>query len=71
MRKLITKIEVLERVPYSYPTIWAKMRKGEFPRSVQLDDAGARVAWYEDEVSDWIESRERTQLKPLPSTKAA
>ena len=71
MRKLITKAEVLERVPYSYPTIWEKMRRGEFPRSVKLDDSGAKVAWFEDELIEWIESRKRVDLKPLPAAAAA
>ena len=65
------KAEVLERVPYSYPTIWEKMRRGEFPRSVKLDNSGAKIAWYEDEITEWIESRERVELKPLPSVEAA
>ena len=64
MRTLISKREVLRRVPYSYPTVWAKMRKGEFPRSVKLDDDGNKVAWFEDEIDEWIESRERVELKP-------
>ena len=64
MRTLISKREVLRRVPYSYPTVWAKMRKGEFPRSVKLDNDGNKVAWFEDEIDEWIESRERVELKP-------
>ena len=70
MRALIAKREVLERVPYSYPTIWEKMRRGEFPRSVALDDAGTKVAWYADEIDEWIESRKRVELKPLAKAEA-
>ena len=64
MRTLIGKREVLARVPYSYPTLWDKMRKGKFPESVKLDDGGHKVAWYEDEIREWIDSRQRSQLKP-------
>ena len=70
MRTLILKAEVLERVPFSYPTIWQKMRRGEFPLSVQLDDAGNKVAWFEDEIDEWIESRKRVELKPLSEAEA-
>ena len=65
MRILISKREVLRRVPYSYPTLWHKMRKGEFPKSVKLDDGGHKVAWFEDEIDQWIESRDRTELKSV------
>ena len=69
-RRLISKRAVLDRVPYSYPTLWAKMARGEFPRSVKLDDAGSKVAWYEDEIDTWIASRPRVQLKPPDQDKA-
>ena len=71
MRTLIDKAEVLRRVPLSYVTLWQKMRRAEFPQSVKLDAAGTRVAWFADEIENWIESRERVQLKPPPSIKAA
>ena len=58
-------------VPYSYATLWQKMRRGEFPLSVKLDDAGTKVAWVENEILEWINSRERVQLKPLSAAEAA
>ena len=70
-RRLLSKREILARIPFSYPTIWSMMRKGTFPLSVKLDDAGTKVAWYADEIDQFIESRERVELKPLPSIEAA
>ena len=57
--------EVLSRTGYGRTTIYRKMKDGSFPRSVKLDgppkdpeafDSRA-VAWIEDEVEQWIESR--------------
>ena len=57
--------EVLSRTGYGRTTIYRKMEDGSFPRSVKLDgppkdpnvfDSRA-VAWIEDEVDQWIESR--------------
>ena len=66
-RKLISKRELLNLIPLSYPAIWTRMRAGEFPLSVKLDAAGSKVFWYLDEVQTWIESRPRSELKPLPA----
>lgn len=68
MRKLLSKIEVVEMVAMSYPTLWAKMRRHEFPRSIQvgregIDGAGSSVRWFEDEVLAWMDSCVRTKLK--------
>ena len=57
--------EVLSRTGYGRTTIYRKMEDGSFPRSVKLGgppvdpeafDCRA-VAWIEDEVEQWIESR--------------
>jgi prophage regulatory protein len=49
--RLIDKSEVLARVPVTFPTLWAWMREGKFPRSREI---GGRVAWVESEVEAWI-----------------
>ena len=51
--RLLSKREVLARVPLSYPTIWALMRDGKFPRSRQVAD-GKKVVWLEHEINAWI-----------------
>ena len=64
-KKFIRLPEVLSRTGYGRTTIYRKMEDGSFPRSVKLDgppidpnvfDSRA-IAWIEDEVEQWIESR--------------
>ena len=64
-KRFIRLPEVLSRTGYGRTTIYRKMEDGSFPRSVKLDgppkdpeafDSRA-VAWIEDEVEQWIESR--------------
>ena len=64
-KRLIRLPEVLSRTGYGRTTIYRKMEDGSFPRSVKLggplEDPNAfdcrAVAWIEDEVEQWIESR--------------
>lgn len=56
MRKLIRKTTTIELTGLSYGTIRRLYLAGEFPKPVQLTSGGS-VAWFENEVSDWIESR--------------
>ena len=64
-KRLIRLPEVLSRTGYGRASIYRKMEDGSFPRSVKLGgppkdpeafDSRA-VAWIEDEVDQWIESR--------------
>ena len=64
-KRLIRLPEVLTRTGYGRTTIYRKMEDGSFPRSVKLGgppidpnvfDSRA-IAWIEDEVEQWIESR--------------
>ncbi len=55
-RKIIRRDEVLDRTGLSKTGLYDRMETGEFPHQVQL---GARaVGWYEDEVQDWIITRQ-------------
>jgi prophage regulatory protein len=56
-RRLIRKPELRRLVPYSDTTIWRKEKAGQFPRRVQLSPTA--VAWFEDEILAWIQSRVR------------
>ena len=64
-KRFIRLPEVLSRTGYGRTTIYRKMEDGSFPRSVKLggplEDPEAfdcrAVAWIEDEVEQWIESR--------------
>ena len=57
--------EVLSRTGYGRTTIYRKMEDGDFPKSVKLGgppkDPNAfdsrAIAWIEDEVEQWMESR--------------
>ena len=64
-KRFIRLPEVLTRTGYGRTTIYRKMEDGSFPRCVKLggplEDPNAfdcrGVAWIEDEVEQWIESR--------------
>ena len=65
LKRLIRLSEVLSRTGFGRTSIYRKMEDGSFPRSVKLGgppkdpeafDSRA-VAWIEDEVEQWIESR--------------
>ena len=64
-KKIIRLPEVLSRTGYGRTTIYRKMEDGSFPRSVKLGgppkDPNAfdsrAIAWIEDEVEQWMESR--------------
>ena len=64
-KRFIRLPEVLSRTGYGRATIYRKMEDGSFPRSVKLgsplEDPNAfdsrAVAWIEDDVDQWIESR--------------
>lgn len=43
--------------------IWEHMARGEFPRPVKLTESGRAIAWCEDELISWRESRKRARDK--------
>ena len=63
--RLIRLNEVMGRTGYGRTSIYRKMEDGSFPKSVKLgnplEDPNAfdcrAVAWIEDDVDQWIESR--------------
>ena len=64
-KRFIRLPEVLTRTGYGRTTIYRKMEDGSFPKSIKLGGAptdpckfdSRAVAWIEDEVEQWIESR--------------
>lgn len=56
--KLINMSEVTQIIGASRATIYRWMDAGTFPMSIEL--SANRVAWFEDEVTEWINSRPRT-----------
>jgi predicted DNA-binding transcriptional regulator AlpA len=49
--RVLLKSQVLERINVSFPTLWAWMRDGKFPRARQM---GKHTVWLESDVNDWI-----------------
>ena len=60
--RLLTKKQLRELIPLAYSTIWEMTRRGEFPRAIKICGSN-RVAYHEDEVRKWIQSRPRQELK--------
>ena len=58
--KLISKREMLDLVPLSYPTVWKLMQEGTFPRAIAI---GAQNFWRDSEVREWINSQPLRQFK--------
>jgi len=53
--KILRLSEVMNRTGLSNSTIYLRISKGEFPRSIPL---GARaVGWLEAEVNAWLEEK--------------
>ena len=58
--QLLDRKQVMARVNLTYPTLWMRMRKGNFPRS---RNCGGKIMWLEDEIENWIRSRPPQVLK--------
>jgi len=56
--KLINTKELTRTIGVSRATIYRWMDAGTFPMSIEL--SVNRVAWLEDEVKEWVNSRPRT-----------
>jgi len=65
--RLISKLEVCDRVGKSFPTIWSWMRQGKFP---QARDLGGRPAWVEAEIDAWIAALPVREYKPADTVAA-
>lgn len=65
-RSLMFKAQVLALLGGpSYSTVWEWMRAGLFPLPIELGPTGGRsstIAWYADEIHDWVANRPRRQL---------
>jgi predicted DNA-binding transcriptional regulator AlpA len=58
--RLLTKLEVLAIANVTYPTLWAWMRNGTFPRSRVC---GGRSMWRSDEIDAWLAGLPIRRLK--------
>ena len=60
--QLLSRQEIIALTGISYPTIWAMTRRGNFPRAIVV---GGKSKWRATEISEWLNSRPRRELKPL------
>ena len=67
-RRLISSAEVDNRVPYSRTHRWRLEQRDEFPKRVTIGQN--RVAWWEDEIGQWIADRIRAGRKIASPRKA-
>jgi predicted DNA-binding transcriptional regulator AlpA len=51
--RLISKRELLQRVPLSFPTIWKLMRQDKFPRARVI---GGKSFWFEHEIDAFLDT---------------
>jgi len=58
--RLLSKAQMLQRIPFTYPTLWAWMRKGIFPRARQV---GGKTCWLESEINAWIAAQPLRRFK--------
>jgi predicted DNA-binding transcriptional regulator AlpA len=58
--RLLTKRQVLARVPVSFVTLWHWMQQGKFPRARKV---GGKTCWFESEINAWLEALPLSQVK--------
>jgi len=59
---LLSKAQVLRKVPITAPTLWAWVRAGKFPRPRAISPN--KTCWIEAEVDAWIRARPLRTYKP-------
>ena len=59
---LLSKAQVLKKVPVTEPTLWAWVRAGKFPKP--RDISPNKTVWVEAEVDAWIRAQPVRNYKP-------
>ena len=58
MTKRILRLPAVEeKIGYKHAHIYNMMKRGEFPRPIQLSPNGHSVGWLESEIDEWIDRR--------------
>lgn len=52
---LLRLSQVLQLVPYSGPTVWRRVKSGDFPQPIRLE--GRITAWRYGDVRAWLEAQ--------------
>ena len=58
---ILRRKQVQARTGLGCSTIYSWMKKGDFPKPVNL--GGGRVGWIESDITNWIESRVTATLE--------
>ena len=58
-RRILRQRAVRDRTGLSRSTMYKLESAGQFPQRIVLGERS--VGWYEDEISAWVESRQRRQ----------
>ena len=61
-RRLLDRHDVERMVRMSRSTLYDAMAAGEFPKPIRVGKRSVR--WFEDEIVEWMESRERAGSQP-------
>lgn len=69
IRKIIRRPAVIAITSLSTSTIDRLESRGNFPKRIIL--AKNSIGWYEDELIDWVNSRERGYVQPPEKANAA
>jgi prophage regulatory protein len=69
VKRFIRLSAVIDRTGLSRPTIYRRMRKGEFPQAINLGGKRA-VRWLESSIDMWMDVRihAASALAPRPET---
>jgi prophage regulatory protein len=54
-RRLVSKADVLDQIPFSIATMWREIAAGRFPKPVRI--GARRIAFFQDEVDAWLANR--------------
>jgi len=59
-RRLIREKDVCMKISCGRAVLWRKMKEGAFPKPIKIADG--RVAWWEEEVEEWLKNQKH---KPI------
>jgi len=59
---LLSKAQVLQKVPITGPTLWNWVRQGKFPRPRAISPN--KTCWVQGEVDAWIRAQPTRNYKP-------
>jgi len=70
--KLLSSKRVLEIIDATYPTLWAWVREGHFPkpRALGPNQKRGKLFWLEHEVAEWTLSRKPRLFASKPDHKS-